>query len=388
MSLARIILIITALLSLQCCAGVDQQRPLAEYELEPLEFPVLSEDDDLADMVSDIKYIPFEETDSSFLTGVNKILMTGDGGFILLDFNRLLHFSADGKFLKPIGTIGRGPGEYYAAIDICLSTDKKNLYLLDATNNILFYDIGTGKHIRTVMPRSDNFKFGDAIMPRKEGVFDVLIGNLTAMKDAEPQKLIFEFNDQGELLMNFLDREDYIIQLAVVTQNFDNRYLIKPLDSRGICYQVQADTLKPSYRFDFGKQGAPMGYIFNEAGQMDVSRLMMSHYYKTPMCIQDNEDYLVFTAPGPDGKSHHFIYSKKSDKGIHIRDLNTDLGVSSWPFYFRNSDRDYLYGLWYPGDYDKEHLKMMDPLNRYIIENYRAEGGNDNPILVGIRFKF
>ena len=67
----------------------------------------------LSRYATSIKYIPLETTEESLLGEVSSFSTDGKNFYLAsLNGNSALEFSSDGKFVKAIGTKGRGPGEH------------------------------------------------------------------------------------------------------------------------------------------------------------------------------------------------------------------------------------------------------------------------------------
>jgi hypothetical protein len=63
----------------------------------------------------------------------------------------------NGKYIRQIGNMGHGPGEYVSLCDFCINKEKREIYLLDNLRKILIYDMDTGKHIKTLRYNLDEF---------------------------------------------------------------------------------------------------------------------------------------------------------------------------------------------------------------------------------------
>jgi len=89
-----------------------------------------------------IEYIPLETTDSSLIQGkfspisFYKVL-SGDGFFIVRQFTTVLKFKDDGSFIRKIGTVGRGPGEFQVCHDIDVD-ELGRIYIVDAWKEKFF----------------------------------------------------------------------------------------------------------------------------------------------------------------------------------------------------------------------------------------------------------
>ena len=82
------------------------------------------------------------EANEECLIGDFNELQVFDGYLFLLDkrkANSLFVFDMEGNFVRKIGKIGSGPGEYMKVFDFTLDKEKKHIFLLDRPNRIHKY---------------------------------------------------------------------------------------------------------------------------------------------------------------------------------------------------------------------------------------------------------
>lgn len=81
--------------------------------------------------VESIEYIPLEATDSSLVSNITDLVMNHE--FIFLQNGRaqqILQYTRQGKFIREVGKVGEGPGEYapYTINAISLDDEKREFY--------------------------------------------------------------------------------------------------------------------------------------------------------------------------------------------------------------------------------------------------------------------
>ena len=116
----------------------------------------------LTDFGQKLTYIPLETLDESLvkLNSGSKMIMTdkyifvGDGQTPVLCFDR-----ATGKYLRNIGGIGQGPGEYINSTDMEVDTETKQMYIRTTHSNFQCYDF-EGKFLNSLTLPEDNFMMG------------------------------------------------------------------------------------------------------------------------------------------------------------------------------------------------------------------------------------
>ena len=102
----------------------------------------------------DVSPVVLELTDESILKNISK-LIPFDEYLIINDLNLnnsgIYLFNKNGKFVRRIGRIGKGPGEYSSTSDCTVNYTDGLLYVLDGnTNRILTYRLPSGEFSESV----------------------------------------------------------------------------------------------------------------------------------------------------------------------------------------------------------------------------------------------
>ncbi len=100
----------------------------------------------LSGLTDEIRYIPLETTDSSLLSGVDKLQLTRKHIFVS-DLTGLYQFDLSGSFIRQIGGPGKGPGEHGKIIRFSVSPGRGEVYIF-SSNIMRIYDIETGAYKR------------------------------------------------------------------------------------------------------------------------------------------------------------------------------------------------------------------------------------------------
>ena len=140
----KIIIYIIGTIILICgCKQHQKYSTLSSTVINPLEDAITISSFDK--YIDSLQVIQLEASPQSFITYIKKVLITQNKDFIILNSTGVLVFSQAGNFLFKIGEIGRGPEEYIAARDICITNDYKYLLVLDCTNQVIKYNIQNGE---------------------------------------------------------------------------------------------------------------------------------------------------------------------------------------------------------------------------------------------------
>ena len=100
-----------------------------------------------------VKIIPLETNESCLIGYINKVQVI-DNYVLIMDASiakSLYVFDREGRFIRKIGSVGQGPGEYVSISDFTVDRDNKTVYIEDGRlPRIHKYDIATGKLIQTI----------------------------------------------------------------------------------------------------------------------------------------------------------------------------------------------------------------------------------------------
>ena len=90
----------------------------------------------LSSIGRELTYIPLETTPECMIQSIEKVLICNN--FIFINgFTKLLQFDRDGKFIRQIGSQGRGPEEFSSVGDFCIDEQKKEVYIITAASHKL-----------------------------------------------------------------------------------------------------------------------------------------------------------------------------------------------------------------------------------------------------------
>jgi len=107
-----------------------------------------------------VKIIPLETNESCLIGDIDKIQVI-DNYVLIMDASiakSLYVFDREGRFIRKIGSVGQGPGEYVSISDFTVDRENKTVYIEDGRlPRIHKYDLATGKFIQTItLERSAN----------------------------------------------------------------------------------------------------------------------------------------------------------------------------------------------------------------------------------------
>ena len=152
------ILIIISIVCLSSCTyhsnRTKESKGTGLYEVD-LDNVTISPDDLFltSSVYKGIRTILLETNESCLIGAINKMRVY-DNFILILDrgYARSLYvFDKDGRFIRKIGGVGGGPGEYTEATDFTIDKDNNTAYLLDRPGcRINKYDIITGRFMHSI----------------------------------------------------------------------------------------------------------------------------------------------------------------------------------------------------------------------------------------------
>lgn len=337
---------------------------------------------DLLPYIDSVEVVPLETTGKALIGLVGKILLLPNGNVLIKSTASMFMFSPKGKFLFQIGKNGRGPEEYLTIDDVCLSQDARELWILGGCE-IVKYSTETGQFIRkTTLELPEICNGFDAIASGPgHSAFLYYCPQMDENNFSEDFYCLYRYDEQGRILQKFLPRKDYGLNIALITQTSDNRYILRPQDSDNICYYLSDSLPVPRVKIDFGKETIKNRY------SSDLQTYLRSDYYKMPVYIYDTRDYFYFSYCGPEATDCYCIHSFKNSKTITWERKGDD---ADGMFMIGGADKDFFYGIYNDyRDWDEILLNRQDLLKRAIIQKTHLRIPEDsNPLLVKVKFKF
>lgn len=104
----------------------------------------------LSQIASDVEYVHLETNDDCLLWGGVKEFFFTDNFIFISNRDHILKFSRNGKFIKKIGTPGRGPGEIDLIVTMSVVPDQKLIVVETNIGRKLLYFNYDGDFIKTV----------------------------------------------------------------------------------------------------------------------------------------------------------------------------------------------------------------------------------------------
>jgi hypothetical protein len=214
----------------------------------------------LSDVTNKHEVIRLETAEECLISRLSDLYITKDYLFILDGGRRLLQFSRNGKFIKPIGKRGKGPFEYNMIHSFTCDTVKEQIYI-GALRNIHCYSFKGEPLFSIKQNKIDDFM---SVQNSQLWTFFTEYGQKDATTFVNRQYLT-TYNEEG-LYLDSIPLKEIILPNQVGStmrplQYISNTHtgvffyypiLIQESSVRDTLYQIINNSIKPSVKIDFG----------------------------------------------------------------------------------------------------------------------------------------
>lgn len=298
----------------------------------------------LSRYASSVKYIPLETTEESLLGEVSSFSTDGKNFYLAsLNGNSALEFSSDGKFVKAIGTKGRGPGEHMGVGKIFLTTES--LLGIMTYNKSIIYNT-EGKYV------SELSGFGNTGVSRAENLCNygenefILIHTYTDSTIMKRKEELCIIDQNGKILLNYLLGE--LHSRPTEYQFYGKISMPRPMISKLYTYGSEYrlvngrfDTIftyipdygkKASYIMDYGKyhDSAIEASDFENRINPESNIIMETEKFLLFGMFLPAEEWPMFTKVETMGGSHVIFLYDKADGKISLLKPNSITKLSSF----------------------------------------------------------
>lgn len=328
--------------------GFQKEKKLKTNDFYQINYEALLKNNvtiGLSQLASRVEYINLETKDECLLWGgVKRYLFTDDFIFIS-NKDHILKFSRDGKFIRKIGSPGRGPGEIDLVVNMSVLPDKKLIIVQTNVGRKLLYFTFDGVFVKTVTFSS----FVPYVKVLRDGKY-LTHDDGSSGKNKYTFSLVNEKMDTLSVIKNFnhwVYTQNVMIGIGypqfVPYYEAGGRNFFKTMYNDTV-YTVASDKIVPSYYIDFGKYKLPDDLRPERLGPDNIQKFRdnsLKYYFAN---VFQAADKLFFTAYCY-GKNppKYFLYEPGSRTGSLINIVNDwDGGVNFWPTGCVNDKQVYM----------------------------------------------
>lgn len=335
----------------------------------------------LKEIVENIEYVKLESKPECVLGRIQWLVGSRDF-FFVGDINGISQFKRTGEFVRKIGQIGRGPGEYPGLIDLAADESEQRLYVLaNYVRKVFVYDFA-GKFLNSI--QLDDIERVQ-IDITQNGYLVLQTGQLNK------SSLLTEILDkQGSSILKFNSRikynpKDIILSKGQsITYQYDNNLYLK-MDDNDTIYKITSKKIVPKYVFDLGKYKPPILIPNKEQGkyvqicgirESDEYMLIFFLFNNTICTASYNKSKQKISVSIPEDEMHIGV-KNDFDNGINFLATNIPWGL-------RTTEMEWIQPL-EPNSF----IKLKD--NKKILGNLKTcvnqYSIDDNPVIMILKYK-
>ena len=307
----------------------------------------------LSQIASNIEYVNLETKDECLMWGgVKRYLFTDDFIFIS-NRDHILKFSRNGKFIKKIGSPGRGPGEIDLVVNMSVLPDKKLIIAQTNVGRKLLYFTFDGDFIKTVTFTS--------FVPYVKVLRD---GKYLTHDDGSSGKNKYTFGLVNEKMDTLSVKKNYShwiytqkMMIGIGYPQFmpyyesGGRNYFKTMYNDTI-FTVSSDKIIPGYYIDLGKYRLPNDLRPERLGPDNIQKFRdksLNYYFAN--VFQASDKLFLTTYCYAENPPNYFLFRPESNTGsllINKRGVSTGLindwdgGMDFWPIGCINDKQVYM----------------------------------------------
>ncbi len=374
-----IVFLVLSLLFLACHNQDGKQYPMINLEsISDNNSKVL-----FSNIVDSIRYVALETNDSCLVAGNSSICGITEAYIYIRSASNIYQFGDDGRFIKEIGTLGRGPEEYPNIAEV--KVHNRKIYVLTWGGEMVIYN-ENGDFLRKDTPESliSNFEIiNDSIYVSEEkdyedrGMRQYLVGYLNGKKhwNVLLQQDDLEIEQNYKLRGRFYTLNNIVYYKSLYSDTIyqiDNNF--NPNAVKVFNYGKYSPERNMYENFKDRKNAINAGYIFNEMffeaeKYWLVWSMMKDRYYLT---IFDKDKNQIIYNQIPDK------YPLRENGGIY--DDITNIDTYFWPIYSFNDGVRFA-SLTNPSNYSEQTVEGLAKMNIVVDEN-------SNPVVSICYFKY
>lgn len=291
-------------------------------DTKKISFVEASKDYSLASAFRNIHIVQLETNDSCIISEIKRILIVKDNVYILTKDSEIFCFNkSNGRFIRQIGNIGEGPGEFFEAKDIFYNEKENFISVIDPLKNVCLTYSADGKYIKTESLNTslswmNNAEFtSDGYLMLSEQLTGGYPSNDYAYTIIGSDGKIIKMDEFAPVKV-----KDYSVAFAShpMTKCEEGMRFFKFLNDT--IFTMSDGEVTPYCILDFGKKILSKDVVAKAGSFSDKLLLELSHtngYFAGLDKIYETKNFLIFI-PKFYPLYGYYWYDKKKKQGIHI----------------------------------------------------------------------
>jgi hypothetical protein len=291
----------------------------------------------LSDVGKEIRYIPLETTPISLITEIQDVEFSSSFIFVG-DIDKLLQFDINGKFIRKIGSQGRGPQDYLSVLNFCIDEKAEEIYILNLNSFLIFDFEGNFKKSYKL-----TFRPAQISLSNEEGILFHLPNISSPSADNTTSWVLT--NKQGIVMQRFKNtlRRYNLPGFSIAKTPFykfgDSVHFMEfAVDT---LYYLDGTQKMPHAVFYLGNLKMDPDPLITYAAREEVSKRLRDKFYIH--LARENYRYIFIDLAKGLSTSHlNLIFNKTTSETIVLKDngFQNDLdgGILFWPKFVFNDN--------------------------------------------------
>lgn len=359
----------------------------------------------LSRIASDVEYIALETKEDCMVRPVVRYYFT-DSLIFIKNFDHILKFSHNGKFIERIGTSGRGPGEIDLARNLSFLPDQKILVVQKNYQRELLFFSFTGELIKTldyehhienfrILPNGNFLTYESGASGTEDVMFCIMNENWDTLSTIRNYTKWTSTPSSIQIMIGYPVFEPFYFS--------QNKHHLKSMYNDTV-YEISSDKIEPEYFINLGKLKLPDILRPERLGvsQLQKFRDNGHNYYFAQVFEASDKIFIGAFNYGESESSKYLIYNKIKKECTLLTDYENkstgfvndwDGGIDFWPTGQLNDNQVFM---------PITPLQFKELLSEKTVENneikYRESKSRllnlissmdetDNPILMVVTLK-
>jgi hypothetical protein len=303
---------------------------------------------------SDITAIPLETNENCLITQVDKVLFYGEKMLLQDHAQRLFVYDLRGKFLYEIAKQGRGPGEFSELRDFDIDKDG-NIYILQY-EKILKYNIN-GKFLQSFpfsfSPTGEIYCNPLDFALKSDGNFYIWGGSFGINGNPEGKLFaMYEMTKEGKIINKYFPLKHILNgEWPNRFSRFGNLIIMNPFFGSNTIYSFDSISANERYYIDFGKKTLDLPVPEDFTSIRDFRIKVDQAYFNSIAKFTETNDWIYFM----------FAYKMHLYNVYFSKKLNRSFLSTQYP-YISGRITPWLIS----GSYNDNFIALID--SKYIIE--------------------
>ena len=326
-TIIRLLVLFCAGILVVSCREQKKSAPTGA-DVKEVTFKEAPKDFLIASSFKNIHMIQLEATEESLISDIKRVVDVDGKVYVLTRTNEIYCFDrATGKYIRTIGRLGEGPGEYVSAMDICYDEKEKCICVVDYYKSAIHNYSLDGRFLGDRQLEKDTAE-GVNLTGYADCAPD---GNMLLSLCMPPQKpsrdyvyMMLRPDGTSTGVDVFSPVRSKIAQVEVsrhpIAKSEDGLRFFKFMNDT--IFTLSGDEVVPFCKLNLGRKMIPKDVLAKMGPYEDVNagKLYQSGYSLPLFELYEDKNYiLVLTKPLTLQGRENYLINKKTLEGIHIK---------------------------------------------------------------------